>query len=202
MDMRRLAIAAAAALLALPAQAQDGLSEAQVRDFFNAAVGEAQQMVKSGDWAGMQSWHEKHLADNARLAVKGSVITQEGATFTYTASMDGEALSRFGHMMGGAGDGGANPIGDYNLTVDVRDVAELPNGTASAMVVFVETGTLAMPGRAAGAASAEGSDVPAESSVFHSVSTCSVRLAAGEAPDAAGVVELEMAACDTITTIG
>ena len=212
--MRQVAIAAAATLLAAPAYAQNAqLTEDQVRSFIEQASREAQELVQAGDWSGIQSWHQRHLADDARFAAKGTLLTKAGPTISFAATMDRKSLSRFAHMMMlSPQQVGPKSIEDFTLQAQVQNVMELPGGEASATVVFHEAGTIAVPAPAqpgegqatqgaqsqGGAQGQQGPAIPTERVVFQTTSTCDLRLSTtgGEA------VKIAMAACEAITTIG
>lgn len=197
--MRKLVIAAAAALAAIPAAAQDrALAEGDVRTFITQSVDQAQQMVRAGDWAGIQSWYRDHLAEDARIATKASVVSKDGPTMTFTMAMDARDLHRFGAMMSmGPQQGGKMPIEEFSLEAEVYDVIELPGGAASAIVMFSESGVLQLPAMAEGAEAAEG-EPSTEPVVFHTASTCTLRFAA----EGDNAIVIEVAACDSTTTAG
>lgn len=197
--MRVLASAVAAALLALPAQAQDALTEDAVRTFIDEAVADARKMVRAGDWAGILSWYETRLADSAQIVAHSAVQVKDGPTMTLSISMDAEDLRRFGGSMGAMPQGTAqNPIGEFDLQADLRDFMALPGGGASATVVFREIGTLTAPVVAQGS-DAAGRQAAGEPAVFQTTSTCNLRLSPGEAESD---MLIEMLACDSVSTLG
>ncbi|HET7408811.1 MAG TPA: hypothetical protein VFJ13_01295 [Paracoccaceae bacterium] len=191
--MRMLTIAAAAALLTAPATAQDGLTEDRVRSFIDQSTEEAQLLVETGDWAGIQSWYEQRLSDTAQIAARATMLVQDGPTMTFSITMDAKDLQGFSGMMGQA-HGTQNPIEDFSLKADVRSVTELPDGGASAVVAFDESGVLVTPAVAGGSATPSGE---MERVVFQTSSTCNVRLA----PDGDSVM-IEMIACESVSTVG
>lgn len=202
--MRSFAIAAAAALLAVPAIAQDapreGLTEEQVRTFLDASFDEMQQLVDAGDWAGIQSWSEQRLSDTATIASRQTLLIADGPTMTVSMTMDADDLARFGGMMGRAH---APRIDDYSLEAEVLSVTELPGDEASAVVAIDESGLLAKPSAPEGetaqgeTAQDETAQGEAGGAVFQSHSTCNLRLA----PDGDSIV-VKMIACDSVATMG
>lgn len=208
--MKRFAIAAAVLLLAAPAHAQNAqLTDAEVREFIQKASQEGQQLAQAGDWRGIQSWHEKHLAEDARLAVKAVLVTRKGPVVNFEATLEGKTLERFTNMLMVSPEQiKPESIKDYTLNAEVRHVAELPGGGAGATVIFYEAGTIAVAAPAkrgkarAEPAGREGQErkrqIPTERVVFQTISMCSLRLAKAEAE----TIKIEMAACETITTMG
>src|SRR5690606_31467540 len=151
--------------------------------------------VQGGDWAGIQSWYEQRLSDTAQIAARATVLTRDGPTMTVSITMDAEDLNRFGGMLGATPPGAQNPIQDFSLEAEVRSVTELPDGGASAVIVFDESGVLSMPMVAEGAADPAGET---DRVVFQTSSTCNVRLAS-EGGDS---ILMERVACDSISTMG
>lgn len=221
--MRTLLIAAAATLLAAPATAQESLTEDSVESFVAEAVEEAQQLVDDGDWAGIQSWYEKRLSETAQIAARATMLVKGGPTMTFSIAMNAADAQGATGMMGHA-HGQQNPIEDFNLEADVLSVTELPDGGASAVVVFNESGAIAMPANPDAAAQSQSTDAPDEAAtsaaaeqggdsvaaddsatapgarrlVFQTSSTCNMRLAT----DGGESIKIEMIACDSVATMG
>jgi hypothetical protein len=179
--LRKIGAAAAAAMIAGTAWAQDQApGEDAVRAFVDEMVASARQAVSAGDAQAMTAWLEGHLADGAQIAAAGVVSFRGGPVVNYQTSFDGDDLTRLAGIMGKLA------VEDYAIEADVRDVRQLPNGEASAAVVFHEAGAIAARGDGAEAARA----------VFDSSSTCDLRLSgSGEA------LAIEAASCMSSTTM-
>lgn len=145
MKARTIAILALSVAVgaAAPAAAQDAaLTEEKVRGFFEPLAEQAESAVDRGDWSGIMDWYREHLAPGATIAIDGSVVTRHGAALSYQATFDRRDLGRFMRMALVGHRRGLGAIEDYTLAIDVRDVTILPNGEASAHVVFTETGLM------------------------------------------------------------
>jgi hypothetical protein len=193
--MKRMTMAAIAALLTTSwAQAQEsGLSEEEVRAFFDDMQEQMEQAVAAGEWKGIQSWMGAHLADGASLAFQGGINMRNGPVVSYAITFTGAALQH-GHGMNMIGlQRMIEALEDYALAVEVEEVTELPNGESSAEVSFRETGSF-VPPEAGESTSTEGTARGAPT--FVSISDCNLRLS-GSGDDA----RIELASCTTTTTL-
>lgn len=188
--MKALIIAAGAALVFTgSAIAQDGrLSGQQAKNFLEPLGDQAKKAVEQGDWQGVTRWMEKHVADDAPVAIRGSFLATTGSTMTFQLSMSGAELQRFAGMSMGRLDRKQDAIRDYQIKFDVLDVTELPTGSVSAQIRAVESGVLQ-----ASAGKAEGKSV-----AFHSTTSCTLRLAGGRD---GGDPEIRLAGCELMTTM-
>lgn len=122
------------------------------------------------------------------------------------ATMNRDTLDRFAHMlMVSPEQVGPKTIEDFTLKTEVENVTELPGGEASATVIFHEAGTIAVaaPGRpgevrARRREEEERPGIPTERVVFQTTSMCDLRLSPMGEKD----VQIKMAACETVTTMG
>jgi hypothetical protein len=178
--LREIGAAAAAAMIAGTVWAQDqGPGEDAVRAFVDEMVASARQAVSAGDAQAMTAWLEGHLADGAQIAAAGVVSLRGGPVVNYQTSFDGDDLTRLAGIMGKLA------VEDYAIEAEVRDVRQLPNGEASATVVFHEAGAIAGRG-----------DAETARAVFDSSSTCDLRLSgSGEA------LAIAAASCVSSTTM-
>jgi len=189
--MKSISIAAAAlALSATAAFAQDnGLTEQEVRAFFAEVSSDAEAAVQAEDWEGIQNWIARHVTDDAAIALRGSLAITGGMVANFEVAMTGTHLERVtGMMMGSQQQMPMDMVEDYSLSTEVRSVNELPNGQASAQVMFHESGRLSPP------EDAEHADLP--EMVFDALSACAIRLA----PNANGP-QIVNVMCESITTM-
>jgi hypothetical protein len=197
--MFKATLTAMAMLVALPAVAQQSrLTEDQARQFLDRSAQDTQRLVQEGDWAGVQNWYGQHLAEDAKLALRSSVLAKDGPAVTIETILDRRSITRFGQMMASTPQhSGPRSIQDFRIAVDVLSLTPLPNGEVAATVMFNESGTLPMP-PAPNRQGQQDQATPAERIVFHQVSTCTMRLSA----DGNGTVKVEMTACEMAATIG
>jgi hypothetical protein len=201
--MRRFALTLAAlAVAAAPALAEDdSLSADEARAFF-ASLGErAEEAVADGDWQGIQDWMTRHVADEANIALTGTLVTTDGPVMTYDSAMRGRDLKRFsalsmataGPMMAGGG-----ALSGYAAHANVGAVRSLPGGTISLEVRFWEHGQLDLSAMAAARGAEAGGTAPPGGApvTFESVSDCSFRVARRD-----GAITIQLAACETDTTM-
>lgn len=204
----RTFIIAAATLCALgiapSALAQDkALEEDEVTNFLINYSAKAEDLVNAKDWDGLQAWMQGLVNDDARFAMKGSIVSQRGGTFTYSGTMSGQQVKE----LHSSGTMGMRPmmqaIEDYTLDVDLRGVSLLPNGDAQALVQFRESGRIDPEELAQAMGQAKQSEgrsaLAAESqprgAVFQATANCDLRLTRASA----GGIEVSLAACDTTT---
>jgi len=180
------------ALAAAAAHAQDAdengrtLTADEARDFFGEVASDAEEAVRREDWAGIMNWFERHVTEDATIALRGTATMTGGMVASFEVVMDGAHLSRVAGMAMGAGGSGQamsmpmDMIEDYALSTDVQAVNELPNGQVTAAVVFHESGRVAPPEEATGqeAPQAQAREMP--ELVFDQLSSCMIRLAPGE----------------------
>jgi hypothetical protein len=195
--MKRMTMAAVAALVtATWAQAQEGgLTEDQVRGFFDDMQTQMEQAVADGEWKGIQSWMGAHLAEGASLAFQGAINMRNGPVVSYAATFSGDALRH--HVEGPDMMGHQRMIEaleDYTLAVEVEAVTPLPNGESSAQVSFIESGTFVPPEAGGEATTVEGA--ANDGTTFVSISDCDLRLS-----DSGGEPRIEVASCMTSTTL-
>ncbi|PRY95537.1 hypothetical protein BCF33_1158 [Hasllibacter halocynthiae] len=180
--MRILTSAAAIAMLAVPALAQDqsgGDAQQIANDFFNPIADEATSAVQSGNWKGIAGWMSENTADEAPFYFAGTALSSEGPAAAFTMAIDASELEEFAMQAGGMQGMTGDMIDDYDLEVMVRGAWQVPDNRIGAEVAFYESGTLNPP---------EGMDMP--SGPFTSATICTVRLS-----DVDDDAEIEMATC-------
>lgn len=176
-------LAAGAALTATAAFAQDsGLTEEDARGFVEPLAQQAEEAVASGDWKGIAHWISEHVAEDAPIALSGSVLASTGPALNFDAVMKGVDLAHYVEMTTGSQQTPfAGSIENYALATQVQSVWPIPGGGVAMSVAFYESGALAAP---------EGSDAETATGAFSSATECALRL--GGTPDA---MVIEMARC-------
>jgi hypothetical protein len=190
--MKRMTMAAVAALLTASwGQAQEsGLTEDEVRGFFDDMQAQMEQAASAGEWTSIQSWLAAHLADGASLAFQGAINMRNGPVVSYAVSLDGDDVRNAERTRGMGFQRIMEALEDFTLAVEVEAVTALPNGESSAQVSFREMGMFVPPG---GEAAEEGA---AQGLTFVSISDCDLRLSGTE-----GEPKIELISCMTSMTM-
>ncbi len=147
----------AAVAMATGALAQDdaqGLTEDDARSFLEAVSEDAEEAVGAGDWQGIASWMNEHVAEDAPVLMSGSFVLTGGPSGTYDLSLTGRDLSRMAQMtaFGQSQDGAMPAISDYEFMSNVQSTWPIAGGRVGVAVMFYETGQVDVPAMAGGEA--------------------------------------------------
>jgi hypothetical protein len=196
--------------VATPTVAQEGqVTESSVRSFFKDTMRQAEKAVAGGDWQGVRDWAQRHLADEATLALKGAIVSKKGPVLSYAGSLDREDLLGLGAATMMSLQDLVESFQDYSLETTVQSVSVLPNGEATAIVHFQEMASID-PSQLRGDMEHDGEQVGTEErspasadeqgdsskAVVQSTSACNFRLSNGGEDG----MQIEIAACETTTT--
>lgn len=154
------AAAAAALLLAGPAQAQqeEALAQDEVESYFNDMSQQVTEMAETGDFEGLIQWIEDEVAEEARFyAGIETYAGEERKSFSHFM-LDKQDMVNLGQISFGlmAGiQGGEQVIDSYELDIDVLEVVPAGPDAATVRSRMVETATFSMPDQQAGTAAAD-----------------------------------------------
>jgi len=73
-----LALAAAAAHAQDADESGRSLTADEARDFFGEVASDAEEAVRREDWAGIMNWFERHVTEDATIALRGTATMTGG----------------------------------------------------------------------------------------------------------------------------
>ncbi|MFC6487868.1 hypothetical protein [Nitratireductor sp. GCM10026969] len=149
-DIKAIFLGTAAGLLIAggPVQAQQAqnLTEDEVRSFFDTMQQDVTEAVEAGDFERLVEWTQNRIAEEAVFSVSNEVYRDDERKSFAVVSLDKEDMVRLGHMAAGMLSGmQGQPLQDYSLEIQVRDVTPIGADAASVTAEFTESGTLTMP---------------------------------------------------------
>lgn len=165
-SMSRIAFAtpmAALLALAVPAQAeQHGLTEQEVRAYFDQIEQEATEMVRSDEIERMVEWIEQNIAEGAEFQVSMNILLGEERKGFASLTLDKDDMRQMGGLMAGAFR--QLPIEDYELDIEVAEVTPVGQDAATVRATWTESFAISVP-QGEGAEAANGQRLSAEAVV-------------------------------------
>jgi hypothetical protein len=211
--IKTMALGTAACLLLAsgPLQAQQDLTEEDVRGFFDSARQDLSEAVQSGEFDRVLDWSRNNIADGATFSVSNEFYSGDERKGFAVASLDKQDMMRFGRaavgMLSGMQD---RPIEDYSLEIEVTDVQLVGPNAATVTARFTESGALALADEHMAAASGREDDLQTGSTgaepqrasgqtlEFEAAAECSHLVYRGESEDQ---LRLGMSTCKAETRL-
>lgn len=130
------------------AQAQNtsqGLSEEEVRSFFDTMQQDMTEAVEAGDFERLVEWSQDSVAEEATFTVSNEVYRGDERKSISIVTLDKEDMMRLGQAAAGMMSGmQGQPVQDYSLEIEITDFTPIGTDAANVTAEFTESGTLAV----------------------------------------------------------